>query len=1335
MDDWRGRDLLSSVHEVCRLHWRKRGQPDVQIEELETAGLAYLRISYTHGPWTKHEVLGVFDGEPDEPALRRLRSLAGTADAELIFRGAKPTEPMCELARNSRIWLRGFEEYQSGLWDPKPYLRTQNTWLTGDPEYPLALHVDKRWAMLGAAGPAEQTALPAIQSWLAAPGPAFVLVLGDFGSGKTFLLRTIAHELAARDGLIPVLITMRDLEKGRTLDELLAQHMARHDEDPFHGSAFRYLLREGRIALLFDGFDELALRTSYERVPQHFATLREAAAGAAKVVVTSRHQYFATDQSIRNSLGDDVHRLPGSRIIRLAPLESAQRRELVVRTFDDNRAADEFMEALRDVPNLLDLATNPRMLAFIIRWYREGILTRAALAQSADRQMTAGTLYELLLTRWLSHEVARQTAIGGLKPLSVEQRMDALTETAMRMWRTGRRSLALDDLGEIAERISDLARLEMRPGEAVQTVGSSTVLVRTADNEFAFIHQSVMEWFVAYVARQAISQGQADEVLANHELTSPMVDFMCDLAGPDIVIDWARDIAARDESPGPVAKANASLVLQRRSVQATAVNYAGQDLRGRDLTGQDLNDANLSGADLSGAVLPKAMRRANLRDAKLVGARLHQADLTDANLSRADLRQARLVGATLTGANLQDAKLDRAILIGAQLDPNALDTASVFGAAYGVTSLVPQVAASSPAVSIASLPDSDLVVAGHSDGAITISDVTTGQVLRVLTGHSSAVLGVVVFSDGRLLASGSTDGTILIWDTSSCQLVTTLKIGSEVLTAIAASSMANWVAAGWGDGTIQLWQTTSGIPVRTLAMHSGLVTSIAVDPSGDVLTTANVDAVSRWNITTGELLETVPVSGGGSIEQLVHHPVNDVVWLRNLAGVTRLDQLPGQTHSTTGTPDTMTIDPSGAWLLIVLPDGIVQIGDGESVSRELSHPTAREITAAAMGSGGDWVAFVDSAGRIGAWETHSGRDLCLIRPTQANVGSITIDQKRASWLAHTGSLSSTTWQLTSGHAARSTEWLLTLSAASGHVVSIGNYHISVRADSGEQVLQRELTGFTQQAAVDPTGRWIVLNAQHSPRETQTGFDTVVHTLDTHSGRIVRSQSLPGGVRDVVVDPMGKWLATSSADGVDVWRMETKWFRLGGSPKRLVTRPDVRAMAVCPGEPWLIVATDTEISLWDTGSWQRLPITGGAGLAPISVVTKSAGNGWLASAHPDGTIHVWRLTGQNPDLQFSAGWTTALAMAPDGSWLASASHNGAVRLWDRETGAVKATLFSSESGSAAWMPDGRFKVHEEPAGLWWATGLCRFNADDLAELEPYLPGMRRVPEEVPLDLIG
>jgi hypothetical protein len=572
-------DLLYHVREVCRLHYRNRGQVDVQIEPLESQGFAYLRVSYAHGPWIRHDLVGVCEGEPEPAVLRHLRGLATGDELELVFRGNDPSPETVGLAKESKIWLRSFESYQRDLWDTTAYLRAQANLLSSDPEYPLNLHVDKSWAPLGEPIPAPQTALPAIMAWLATDGPRFVLVLGDFGTGKTFLLRTIAHELSAHDGLIPVIITMRDLEKGRTLDELLAQHMARHGEDPFHGAAFRYLLRMGRIALLFDGFDELALRTTYERVPQHFATLREAAAGAAKVIVTSRHQYFATDQAVRNALGDEVHRLSGSRIIRLFPLESAQRRELVVKSFGDAVAGDEFIDALREVPNLLDLATNPRMLAFMIRWYREGILTRKALAESAGEQMTTGKLYELLLTTWLDHEVRRQDMKGGLPALSVGQRMDALRETAVRMWRTGQRSLSRTDLGEVAERISDLARLEMRPAEAEHTVGSSTVLVRTTNGDFTFIHQSVMEWFVAETAREALARGTIDLLLGGTEMTATMVDFWCDLADPEAVVRWAQDITSRDEVLGLSAKANATLVLQRRGAKATTVNLAGQDLR------------------------------------------------------------------------------------------------------------------------------------------------------------------------------------------------------------------------------------------------------------------------------------------------------------------------------------------------------------------------------------------------------------------------------------------------------------------------------------------------------------------------------------------------------------------------------------------------------------------------------------------------------------------------------------------------------------------------------------------------------------------------------------
>ena len=75
---------------------------------------------------------------------------------------------------------------------------------------------------------------------------------------------------------MPILIELHALEKSHDLDVLVAQHLVRAGMDAEPGK-FRYMLREGRVALLFDGFDELALRVSYDRALDHFETLTAAA--------------------------------------------------------------------------------------------------------------------------------------------------------------------------------------------------------------------------------------------------------------------------------------------------------------------------------------------------------------------------------------------------------------------------------------------------------------------------------------------------------------------------------------------------------------------------------------------------------------------------------------------------------------------------------------------------------------------------------------------------------------------------------------------------------------------------------------------------------------------------------------------------------------------------------------------------------------------------------------------------------------------------------------------------------------------------------------------------
>ncbi|MGH3834315.1 MAG: NACHT domain-containing protein, partial [Pseudonocardiaceae bacterium] len=740
---WRGHDFLSQVREVCRLRTdQDRSTSGAEIiERSRGAGGAefdHLVVRYTRGPWTKELVVGVCDGPANDEVAARFRDavcahVRTEREPELVYRGEPASPDVERAAREHHIWLRDFAEYQH-LWEHHGYVAAQTQRLRADPEYPLQRHVDKRWSELGEATARPTTAGEQIMELLDTDGPRFVLVLGDFGTGKTFLLRALAERLAREDSeLVPVLVTMRELTKGRTLDQLLAQHMS--GEDSYHRASFRYLLREGKVALLFDGFDELAQRTDYDRVVDHFNTLREAAGGAAKVIVTSRHQYFATDRDVRTALGGQAQALPGSRIMRLLPLDAGQRRTLVKEDFDDEAKAEHFLTLLGDVRDLLGLAENPRMLSFMIRWYQEGLLTDENLA-AGDEPITAGRLYERLLNTWLEHEYQRQDEAGGPGALSVAERLDALGEIALRLWRSGEAAVQAAELGSAAAKVADLARLQMRPAEAAQAVGSSTVLVRVGEDAFGFIHQSVLEWLIARWAAQAFDEPGTHERLASGPLSPLMVDFLCDLAGDDTVVSWASQVARSATGAASTAKANAALILQRRGITVQAANYAGADLRGKDLSTHDFTGADLTAADLSGAVLPRALRGAILHRAQLVAARLDGADLTGADLREADLSRARLIGADLRAARLAGARLDRAVLVGADLDPWGLTgTASTFGTASPGSSTQVQIESTAPSGAVAAIHGGDILATGDNDGTVRLWDPGTGAALRTLEGH------------------------------------------------------------------------------------------------------------------------------------------------------------------------------------------------------------------------------------------------------------------------------------------------------------------------------------------------------------------------------------------------------------------------------------------------------------------------------------------------------------------------------------------------------------------------------------------------------------------------
>jgi WD40 repeat protein/3',5'-cyclic AMP phosphodiesterase CpdA len=1379
--------LLDRMAEVV-----EAGHPSAKVRRVLDS-TAHLLVTYPEDGFIRQWRIAAHVGEVTRMDVDAFVAMLHTgepeAGSEFVYEGPRPPQTLRDEALRRGVRLRSFIEFQ-GLLDLSDYVAKQTLRLRSDPRYPPELYVPQRFRDMDhlEAAPREDLVEELLRE-LATSHARFVLLLGDFGRGKTYALRELARHIPSRlPHLTPIYIELRALDKAHTVDGLVAAHLANHGEEHIDLKAFRYMLRQGRIVLLFDGFDELVTRVTYDRAADHLHTLLQTVEGSAKVIVASRTQHFKSHAQVLTALGERVDLLPYRRVLDIAEFTEAQIRSYLANRYDSEEAADDRIRLLSGVRDLLGLSRNPRMLSFVADLDSE----RLAAVATAGPAVSAAALYQAILQAWLSYEEQRTQGTPGTPAgLRTTDMWRAVTALAMRLWDSGESFLRLADLADqLGETLIELTGgTRLSAPQSAHAVGTGSLLIRTDDGLFGFIHSSVSEWLIAREIARQITEEQDPAPLARRPLSQLTIDFLCDLAEPRRCQQWVERVLT-DADSDSVVRANALKIATRLRTPART-NLRGALLQGEDLSYRDLRQVDLSGADLTEARLVGAnMSGGNLTEAKLVAARLDEANLSGADLRDADLRSARLTRADLRGAHVTGSRWTRAALIDVVGGQELLAAPEFRDAAIAPGQpLLTAIAPASVCVpygyhfEIARLPEpiawspsGGVVAVGCEDGGVLLADTATGLPLRILRGHHGRVYAVGYSHDGELVTAAS-DGTLRMWDPVTGTSAVSLTLAADGVWPLVLDR--EFAAAGTADGTMRLLGLRTGDVVRTMSCAPGLIYTAAFNPAGTELATGDSSGtVTVWNVDTGEAIWRFRVLGkpvyrvafspdGGllacgdpsgmvwlcdadsgtpraelsghtaRVYTLAFHPREQLLASGDVHGGVRLwDTAAGQLRKT------LTGHRAGVYRVLFSPDGsLLASSDSGGSLRLWDAATGQCRHAIDAHRSAVWppvfspdsrqLATTSNDGTVRLWDPFTGRSRYTLRGHGRRVTSVTFSADGGTLAAGGSDGAIRVWDVASGelrHDLHGPSDLLVAAifAPSGQLLAAPGNDGGVHLwDAATGVYQREMNVETEHVWAE------AFSPGGSELAIANDDDTVrVWYLPTSRNTVTLAEHY-GRVRCIAFRPDGGVIATGCDDRkVRLWDATDGTLRaeLAGHTHR------VYGTAFTPDGMRLASAShDGTIRMWDPDNGTEI-MRMSPGSGQLWSLAFSPDGSTFAVAGGDGTLTLLdtRTGSKLAAVQAHPRRVSAVAFSPDGSMLASGGDDGTGRIWRVDASepylSLRLTLLGLPEGWAAFSPDGRYKSGGSTSGEFWhVIGLCRFEP---GELDPYLPEIHRVPLGAP-----
>ena len=1065
--------------------------------------------------------------------------------------------------------------------------------------------------------------LDKVNEFLASHQRVFLL-LGESGAGKSTFTRELEHQLwktyEKKSGAIPLYINLPAINKPE--HDLIAKQLRKAE---FTEPQIRELKLHREFILICDGYDESQQKHNLYITNR----LNKPGEWIAKMVISCRSECLGTDYRDQFQPVVDRNHHSESTLFQeavISPFSVCQIREYVTQYVSVNRPlweADKYMKALKLIPSLKDLVTNPFLISLSLEVLPRVVNPGQDLSTT---HITRASLYDQFIEHWFERGKKR---LGEKKMSSVGRTVfeslvdEGFTRNGIHYFKRLSEAIYKEQKGyPIVKytRCNDQGTWKAEffsRDEEKQLLREACPLVRSG-NQHRFIHRSLLEYGVSlaiFDPQDWKEQTVPDSVLSRRGSVGSISSYYGDedeeeksgtlRLEPDLNSPLVWRCFTREPSVLQFLEERANQEPSFKQQLLAYIEHSKKDKKWRTAASNAITILVRSGMqfneeDLRGIQIPKA----DLRNGMFDSARLQGADLKGVDLRGVWLKNADLSNADMRGALMGD------LLYLEHKDSVEQCLYSPCGRSIAVALNNKEIRVYSPSPwdelcapsgysgedeSIAYSPCGCRLAFGGDDNTIRIWHIESKVLEHTLRGHGNKVTSVAYSPDGYQIASASLDATVMLWNAKTGKRLKTMTGHDFLVHCVAFSPDGSQLASCSDGGTVRLWDVKTGECTHVLGGHKEPVMKVSYSPHGDRLVSFDRDTVRLWNVQSGDRRPTSTV----------------LSWNHYMFRV-------------------FAYSPKGDQVASSLSHEIVLWSTETGTHRVLQgHNYNLDVSALAYSPQGDLIASASGDATIRLWDTETGVSLRVLDGHWCGVMSIAFSPKGDRIVSGGSDKTVRLWNVGVRTSRR------TSSGHSGKVIRVdcsprADRVASGRLDTTPRVW--DVGGRTSRRSSSGHGGEVT-QVKCSPKGDQVascGTDTTVRLWDVKSGaclHVLRGHSKH--VFRIAYSPEGDQIATGSLDNtVRLWDVVT-----GGCISTLKHEDRVNGIAYSPqGDQLASCSGDGTVRLWDVSSGECLHILIG---------------------HTEG---VW-----------------GAVYSPDGSQLATSSQEGTVQLWNVKTGDREHTL--------------------------------------------------------------